>query len=68
MKWVANQEIISSITSATLHALKRVSKSQPGGQEQPPPGSVNKVLLEHSYSHFLMYYLCLSLCYNSKGQ
>ena len=49
-------------------ALKTVSKPQPGRQEQPPPGSINKVLLEHRYSHSLIYYLCLSLCYNSKGE
>ena len=37
-----------------------------GGQQQGPPGSEKKVLLEHS--HWLMYYLCLSFCYNSKGE
>ena len=62
------RKLFSSVTSATLYALKTVSKPQPGGQEQPPPGSINKVLLEHRYSHSLIYYLCLSLYYNSKGE
>ena len=60
------RKLFSSVTSAILYALKTVSKPQPGGQEQPPPGFVNKVSLEHIYSHFLMYYLCLCCATTAK--
>lgn len=55
------------ITSATLHALKRVGKPQSGGQEQGPPGSEKKVLLEHSHWPKELY-SCLTFCYDNKGE
>lgn len=45
---------------------KDLAKHTLRGEEQPPPGSENKVLLE--YSHGLMYDLSLSLCYNGKDE
>ena len=70
IKWVVNQEttFLNHIYYPPHLLWKKMANHSPEVKNSHPPGSENKVLLEHSYSHLLINYFCLSLCYSSKDE